>query len=81
VQLGAIPGTKYGDAIRRLELISLNLAPKPAPPPVDDQYADEIAQLEGMGVQDRAACIEALRQTDGDVYQALSWLIDNGKLE
>ncbi|CDR96998.1 Ubiquitin, putative [Babesia bigemina] len=42
--------------------------------PVSEKYAEELAQLEEMGIYDRDRCITALEASDGDLFTALGLL-------
>ena len=59
---------------------SAGAASMPLPPAAmaefEKRYANEIAQLEGMGFMDKATNIEALRVCDGNVEQAINYLFD-----
>ena len=77
----------YDEVLERLKMIETMSSRKPAsptPPPsmetLEDRFARQLSEMEAMGIGDRNTNLEALRLNDGNVDNAVEWLIENGKL-
>jgi hypothetical protein len=67
--LGKIPGTTYLGVIERLKLV-----PELVP---DSDYEAGLARMLDMGFSDQDMCLDVLRRCNGDVDDAVEWLIEN----